>query len=211
MAGDQRRGETRLRPAEDVGVQRVADHQHARRINGLCPSEGQIEDVGEGLAAEMHHRAGRIDQTMREPAGFERKTILPRGDEIGVADEDGPGLAFQTGLQQGLPRLCPPIRPDEEETFGPVIPLLSFGSEDEVVERSNQTSYGLAAYLYTSDLGRATRTAERLEFGIVGVNDAMPASPTAPFGGFKESGLGREGGRDGLSAFMETKLISVAI
>ena len=97
-----------------------------------------------------------------------------------------------------------------EETFGPVIPLLSFGSEDEVVQRSNQTPYGLAAYLYTSDLGQATRTAERLEFGIVGVNDAMPASPTAPFGGFKESGLGREGGRDGLSAFMETKLISVA-
>jgi succinate-semialdehyde dehydrogenase/glutarate-semialdehyde dehydrogenase len=96
-----------------------------------------------------------------------------------------------------------------EETFGPLIPLLSFGSEDEVVERSNQTPYGLAAYLYTSDLGRATRTAERLEFGIVGVNDAMPASPTAPFGGFKESGLGREGGRDGLSAFMEAKLISV--
>ncbi len=95
-----------------------------------------------------------------------------------------------------------------EETFGPVAPLLAFDTEDEVVRRANDTPYGLAAYLFTRDLGRAMRVSERLEYGIVGVNDAMPASPTAPFGGFKESGLGREGGHDGLSAFLETKLVS---
>ena len=95
-----------------------------------------------------------------------------------------------------------------DETFGPVAPILTFRDEAEVIERANDTQYGLAAYLYTKDLGRALRTSEQLEFGMVGVNDPMPASPTAPFGGFKESGLGREGGHDGLEAFMEKKLVS---
>ncbi len=95
-----------------------------------------------------------------------------------------------------------------DETFGPVAPVLTFESESEVIERANASRYGLAGYLYTKDLGRAMRTSEQLEFGMVGVNDPMPASPTAPFGGFKESGLGREGGHDGLSAFMEKKLVS---
>jgi succinate-semialdehyde dehydrogenase/glutarate-semialdehyde dehydrogenase len=96
-----------------------------------------------------------------------------------------------------------------EETFGPVAPLLPFSNEDEVVERANRSRYGLAAYLYTNDLGRALRVSEALEFGIVGVNDPTPASPSAPFGGFKESGLGREGGHDGIEAFLETKLVSI--
>jgi succinate-semialdehyde dehydrogenase/glutarate-semialdehyde dehydrogenase len=100
------------------------------------------------------------------------------------------------------------MRCTSEETFGPVTPVLTFADEDEVVRRANASRYGLAAYLYTRDLGRALRTSERLEFGMVGVNDPMPASPTAPFGGFKESGLGREGGHDGLEAFLEKKLVS---
>jgi len=95
-----------------------------------------------------------------------------------------------------------------DETFGPVAPILTFKDEAEVIARANDSRYGLAAYLYTKDLGQAMRTSEGLEFGMVGVNDPMPASPTAPFGGFKESGLGREGGRDGLAAFMEKKLVS---
>ena len=96
----------------------------------------------------------------------------------------------------------------KDETFGPVAPVLTFQTEAEVIARSNQTRYGLAAYVFTRDLGRAMRASEKLEFGMVGVNDPMPASPTAPFGGFKESGLGREGGHDGLEAFLEKKLVS---
>ena len=98
-----------------------------------------------------------------------------------------------------------------EETFGPVAPIATFLTEEEVLQRANATRYGLAAYVYTSDLSRAWRVAERLEFGIVGVNDAMPSTAQAPFGGFKESGLGREGGLEGTDAFLETKYVSTGI
>jgi succinate-semialdehyde dehydrogenase/glutarate-semialdehyde dehydrogenase len=98
-----------------------------------------------------------------------------------------------------------------EETFGPVVPIFPFDDEAEVIARANDSRYGLAAYVYTRDLGRATRVSEALEYGIVGINDPRPASPAAPFGGFKESGLGREGSSDGLDEFLETKLVSVVV
>ncbi|MEZ5171192.1 MAG: NAD-dependent succinate-semialdehyde dehydrogenase [Acidimicrobiia bacterium] len=101
------------------------------------------------------------------------------------------------------------MRVAREETFGPVAPLLTFSDEAEVVRRANDSRFGLAAYCYTRDLGRAHRVADALEYGLVGINDPLPASPVAPFGGFKESGLGREGGHDGIEAFLETKLVSI--
>ena len=88
------------------------------------------------------------------------------------------------------------MRVCQEEIFGPVAPVLTFRTEAEVVERANATRFGLAAYVYTRDLGRATRVAEALEYGLVGLNDAAGYTHEVPFGGFKESGLGREGGRE---------------
>jgi succinate-semialdehyde dehydrogenase/glutarate-semialdehyde dehydrogenase len=98
-----------------------------------------------------------------------------------------------------------------EETFGPVAPLIRFSDEDEVIEKANNTDYGLASYFYTNDLSRAHRVSEKLEYGMVGVNDPSPFAVQAPFGGVKESGIGREGGRYGLEDYLETKLVSVAI
>ncbi|WP_018133426.1 NAD-dependent succinate-semialdehyde dehydrogenase [Effusibacillus pohliae] len=98
-----------------------------------------------------------------------------------------------------------------EETFGPVAPIYSFRTEEEAVELANHPDYGLAAYMFTSDLGRTVRVSENLEFGIVGVNDPLPAVAQAPFGGYKQSGLGREGGKYGLEEFLETKYVSIQI
>jgi succinate-semialdehyde dehydrogenase/glutarate-semialdehyde dehydrogenase len=98
-----------------------------------------------------------------------------------------------------------------EETFGPVVPVRRFSDDDAVVEWANASAFGLASYLFTRDLGRAFRVAEALEYGIVGVNDGRPSTPQAPFGGFKASGLGREGGKYGLEEFLETKYISLGL
>jgi succinate-semialdehyde dehydrogenase/glutarate-semialdehyde dehydrogenase/aspartate-semialdehyde dehydrogenase len=96
-----------------------------------------------------------------------------------------------------------------EETFGPVAALLPFDTEEEVIRRANNTEYGLAAYVYTDDLRRATRVSDRLEFGMVALNTAKFTGPPIPFGGWKQSGLGREGSRHGLTEYMELKYVCV--
>lgn len=98
-----------------------------------------------------------------------------------------------------------------EETFGPLAPVASFRTIDEVIERANRSPYGLAAYVFTERIGEAVRIAERLEFGIVGLNDPLPSTAQAPFGGFKESGLGREGGHYGIEEYLEVKYISLGL
>jgi succinate-semialdehyde dehydrogenase/glutarate-semialdehyde dehydrogenase len=96
-----------------------------------------------------------------------------------------------------------------EEIFGPVASIQSFKSEDEVIARANNTEYGLVAYLYTKDLSRGMRVSEKLDFGMVGLNRGLVSDPAAPFGGVKQSGLGREGAHEGLMEFTETQYISV--
>ncbi|MGG3279810.1 NAD-dependent succinate-semialdehyde dehydrogenase [Paenibacillus solani] len=98
-----------------------------------------------------------------------------------------------------------------EETFGPLAPITTFATIDEAVERANDSPYGLAAYVFTQNLGEAVHIAEALEYGIVGVNDPVPSTAQAPFGGFKESGLGREGGHYGMEEFLEVKYISLGL
>ena len=97
----------------------------------------------------------------------------------------------------------------QEEVFGPVASIMTFQTEEEVVERANNTNYGLASYFYTRDLGRVVRVSEALEYGLIGVNDAAGYTHEIPFGGFKESGLGREGGSIGLEDYLEVKSIVV--
>jgi succinate-semialdehyde dehydrogenase/glutarate-semialdehyde dehydrogenase len=98
-----------------------------------------------------------------------------------------------------------------EETFGPVAPIFTFKTEEEVIEKANSTPYGLASYFYTNDLSRSYRVSEQLEFGIVGVNDSLPITVAVPFGGIKESGFGKEGGHHGMEEYLIEKLISVQL
>lgn len=93
-----------------------------------------------------------------------------------------------------------------EETFGPVAPIIPFETEEEVIKMANDTNYGLASYVYTNDMKTAFRMFEKLKFGIVGINDINPTAAAAPFGGMKESGLGREGGKEGILEYLDTKL-----
>ncbi|MEP7289589.1 MAG: NAD-dependent succinate-semialdehyde dehydrogenase [Chloroflexota bacterium] len=98
-----------------------------------------------------------------------------------------------------------------EETFGPIAPVLTFKDTADAIQMANDTPYGLASYLYTRDIDRAIRVAEALEYGIVGLNDGLPSTPQAPFGGVKESGLGREGGKWGIEEYLNIKYISLAL
>ncbi|MET9090069.1 NAD-dependent succinate-semialdehyde dehydrogenase [Streptomyces sp. NPDC004237] len=98
-----------------------------------------------------------------------------------------------------------------EETFGPIVPVIAFDDEDEVIAMANDTAYGLAAYVYTGNLSRAFRVTEQLRFGIVGINDINPTSAAAPFGGTKHSGLGREGGPQGIEEYLDTKLVGISL
>jgi succinate-semialdehyde dehydrogenase/glutarate-semialdehyde dehydrogenase len=112
------------------------------------------------------------------------------------------GTFFEPTVLTGV---TPAMRVSREETFGPVAPLFRFATEAEAVRMANDTPFGLAAYFYTRDIGRCWRVAEALEYGIVGVNEGITSTEIAPFGGFKESGIGREGSHHGIEEFVEIK------
>src|SRR5690606_21385212 len=122
------------------------------------------------------------------------------------------------GLERGhfyAPTLLSDVTPEmliyREETFGPVAAVTVFDDPEQVLELANDTNYGLASYVYTRDIARAFRMFEGLRFGIVGINDINPTSAAAPFGGIKDSGMGREGARQGLLEYVEIKLGGFAI
>jgi succinate-semialdehyde dehydrogenase/glutarate-semialdehyde dehydrogenase len=99
-----------------------------------------------------------------------------------------------------------------EEIFGPVAPIMRFGSEADAIAKANDTEYGLAAYIYTRDLARGMRVASKIESGMIALNRGLMSDPAAPFGGVKQSGLGREGGqKHGVAEFMEAKYIAVTL
>jgi len=110
-----------------------------------------------------------------------------------------------------LADVTPDMRVCREETFGPVAPLLRFHTEEEAIRLANATESGLAAYFYARDLGRVWRVAEALEYGMVGVNAGVISTEVAPFGGVKQSGLGREGGREGIEEYLETKYVCLGL
>ena len=119
---------------------------------------------------------------------------------------DGPGWYFPATVLTDVPEDAELLR---TEVFGPVAPILTYRDEDEMLARANNSEHGLASYVYSGRLERALRISDRLEAGMVGLNRGLISDPAAPFGGVKQSGLGREGGREGIDAFLETKYIAV--
>jgi len=164
--------------------------------------------VGNGLAEETDIGPLIDGQAMAKVESHVKDAVQKGAASLagGVPLSDlGPHFYAPTvllGVDRGM-------RVTEEETFGPVAPILGFKDEQQALYRANDTRYGLAAYIHTRDLARAIRVAEGLEYGIVGVNDGVPSAAQAPFGGYKESGLGREGGHHGLEEYLETKYISI--
>ena len=118
------------------------------------------------------------------------------------------GLFFEPTI---LTDVNPTMKVTREETFGPVAPLFRFKTEEEAIRMANDTEFGLAAYFYARDLGRVWRVAEGLESGIVGINTGLISTPEAPFGGVKESGLGREGSKYGIDEFLEIKYLCMSV
>ena len=119
---------------------------------------------------------------------------------------DGEGYFYPPTVLSDVPSNAAIL---QTEIFGPVAPVVTFTTEDEAIELANSTEYGLVSYVYTTDLARGLRVSERIEAGMVGLNRGLVSDPAAPFGGVKESGLGREGGTEGLLAFTESKYVAV--
>ena len=124
---------------------------------------------------------------------------------LGGEPGEGPGHHYPPTVLVDVP---PDARVLHEEIFGPVAPVVRVGDEDEVVAKVNDTDLGLVSYLYTRDLARGLRLAERFESGMVGLNRGLVSDPAAPFGGAKQSGLGREGSTEGLLEFTETQYVA---
>lgn len=151
-----------------------------------------------------------VDQSALEKVQEHVKDALDKGAQLITGGE-----TVQEGTLFYKPTILTNVADEmlitHEETFGPVCPIYVFDDEEEVIKKANDTEYGLAAYYFTKDLGRAIRVGEKLEYGIIGVNDAVPTTVQAPFGGMKESGVGREGGHQGLTGFIEEKFLSIDI
>jgi succinate-semialdehyde dehydrogenase/glutarate-semialdehyde dehydrogenase len=124
---------------------------------------------------------------------------------IGGEPASGPGYFYPPTVLTGVPEGAPVL---VEEIFGPVAPVVAFDTEEQAIRLANQTEYGLVSYVYTGDLARGLRVAEAIEAGMVGINRGIVSDPAAPFGGVKQSGIGREGGHDGLLEFTESKYIA---
>ncbi len=164
--------------------------------------------MGNGLEAGVEvgpmFEKKALQQTVElvEDARRQGARILTGGKR---SDRFPKGYFFEPTVLKDVP---PQTRMLTEEPFAPVMPLLDFSKLDDVIRAANNTRYGLAAYVFTNDLTVAWKMAEGLEAGIIGVNDPVPATPQCPFGGMKESGLGRELGHEGLEAYLETKYVS---
>jgi succinate-semialdehyde dehydrogenase/glutarate-semialdehyde dehydrogenase len=183
-----------------------------RNIGQACTAANRII-VHESVADEFARRVGEKVAAMSIGRGADKAvantarlvadavetggTLVTGGEAI-----DGPGNFFQPTV---IDKLSPQAAIMREEIFGPVLGIIRFSTEDEAVEIANNTEYGLVSYVFTENVGRAHRMIEKLETGMMGLNTGLVSNAAAPFGGVKQSGIGREGGFDGIHEFLSTK------
>jgi succinate-semialdehyde dehydrogenase/glutarate-semialdehyde dehydrogenase len=173
----------------------------ADKLRGMKVGRGTDEDVKVGPL---------IDADQRDKVAELVEDATSKGAEVllGGAKRDGAGYFFDPTV---LTDISGDARLLREEIFGPVAPVVGFDDEDAAIAAANDTEYGLVAYVYTSDLKRAFRVCERLQTGMVGLNQGMVSNAAAPFGGVKQSGFGREGGREGIDEYLSVKYVAMAM
>ena len=198
-----------------------------RNIGEACTSANRfhvagsvIDEFASKLAAKMGAlKLGRgvkddtdvgplIDDTQRTKVSDLVQDAIGRGAHavVGGQAHDGVGYFYNPTVLTDIPDDAELL---QEEIFGPVAPVKGFSGEDEAIAAANNTQYGLVAYVFTTDLKRALRVCERLETGMIGLNQGMVSNAQAPFGGVKQSGFGREGGYEGIEEYLETKYVAV--
>jgi succinate-semialdehyde dehydrogenase/glutarate-semialdehyde dehydrogenase len=204
MLAKMRNGGAACTAANRIFVARsIADEftqKFAAAMAGMKMANGLSEGAQLGASVSMKERnkiAELVDASVA--AGAKVHT--------GGKTPDGPG-AFYPPTVMTVDKSNPIL---QHEVFGPVAPIITFDTDEEAIKLANDTPFGLISYVYSQDLTRAIRTAEALEAGMVAINRGMISDPAAPFGGVKQSGLGREGGFDGIHEYLETKFIGVEI
>jgi succinate-semialdehyde dehydrogenase / glutarate-semialdehyde dehydrogenase len=171
----------------------------AERMGKLRIGRGTEEGVDVGPLIDESQRA-KVAELVEDAIG-KGATAVVGGNRV-----DGAGYFFEPTVLGGV---SPDARLLKEEIFGPVAPVTGFDSEEEAIAAANDTEFGLVAYVFTRDLKRALRVCEGLETGMIGLNQGMVSNAGAPFGGVKQSGVGREGGNEGIHEFLETKYVAV--
>ena len=171
----------------------------AAKMGELKIGRGTEDDVKVGPLIDDDQRS-KVAELVDDAVGKGAKAL------VGGKAVDGAGYFYEPTV---LGDVSPDARLLKEEIFGPVAPVIGFDSEDDAIAAANDTEYGLVAYVYTQDLKRALRVIEGLETGMVGLNQGMVSNAGAPFGGVKQSGVGREGGFEGVDEYLETKYVAV--
>jgi succinate-semialdehyde dehydrogenase/glutarate-semialdehyde dehydrogenase len=172
----------------------------AGRMGALKIGRGTEEGVEVGPLID-EEQLDKVAELVQDAVGKGAR-VLCGGERV-----EGPGHFYKPTVLVDVPA---DARLLKEEIFGPVAPIRAFGSEDEAIAAANDTEFGLVAYLYTYDIKRALRVSERIETGMVGLNQGLVSNAGAPFGGIKHSGIGREGGPEGIAEYLETKYVAIA-
>jgi succinate-semialdehyde dehydrogenase / glutarate-semialdehyde dehydrogenase len=171
----------------------------AAKMQALTLGRGVDEGVDVGPLIDDTQR-GKVSDLVKDAIGKGATAV------VGGHSRDGAGYFYEPTVLSGVPQDAE-LR--QEEVFGPVAPVFGFSDEDEAVAAANDTEYGLVAYVFTRDLKRALRVCERLETGMIGLNQGVVSNAQAPFGGVKQSGFGREGGYEGIEEYLNTKYVAI--